>query len=129
MVTYDPSQPGNRGTNLENYGVAPDVWVENSPQDELAGFDRLAREMAREARSPVVLIADDLADTRQLIAQELEEIGASVLLAPSGSEATIPVSAITRVSIKPPQRRVSTTDKPRMPPCNSSRVDPTGRSG
>jgi tricorn protease len=26
--------------NLENLGVAPDVWVENTPEDELRGFDR-----------------------------------------------------------------------------------------
>jgi tricorn protease len=40
VVTYDPSKPNNYGINLENYGVAPDVFVKNSPQDELAGFDR-----------------------------------------------------------------------------------------
>ncbi len=49
VVTYDPTQPGNRGTNLENYGVAPDVWVENSPQDELDGFDRELKEAVDEA--------------------------------------------------------------------------------
>jgi len=40
VVTYDPSKPNNYGINLENYGVAPDVWVENTPDDELKGFDR-----------------------------------------------------------------------------------------
>ena len=40
VVTYDPSKPFNYGINLENYGVAPDVWVENTPDDELKGFDR-----------------------------------------------------------------------------------------
>ena len=40
VVTYDPTKPHNYGTNLENYGVAPDVFVKNSPEDELAGFDR-----------------------------------------------------------------------------------------
>jgi tricorn protease len=40
VVNYDPSQPNNHGLNLENYGVAPDVWAENTPEDELAGFDR-----------------------------------------------------------------------------------------
>jgi len=40
VVTYDPSKPNNYGINLENYGVAPDVWVENSPEDELKGYDR-----------------------------------------------------------------------------------------
>jgi len=40
VVTYDPSKPDNYGINLENYGVAPDVMVENTPEDELKGFDR-----------------------------------------------------------------------------------------
>ena len=40
VVTYDPTQPNNYGINLENYGVAPDVWVENSPEDVLARYDR-----------------------------------------------------------------------------------------
>jgi tricorn protease len=40
VVTYDPTQPNNYGINLENYGVAPDVFVENTPMDELNGFDR-----------------------------------------------------------------------------------------
>jgi len=40
VVSYDPTQPNNYGINLENYGVAPDVWVENTPEDELKGFDR-----------------------------------------------------------------------------------------
>lgn len=40
VVAYDPSQPNNYGINLENYGVAPDVWAENTPRDELDGFDR-----------------------------------------------------------------------------------------
>jgi tricorn protease len=48
VVTYDPERPGNRGINLENYGVAPDVQVENSPQDELAGFDRELKEAVDE---------------------------------------------------------------------------------
>ena len=39
-VTYDPTNPNNYGINLENYGVAPDVFVENTPLDELTGFDR-----------------------------------------------------------------------------------------
>ena len=37
VVTYDPERPNNYGINLENFGVAPDVWVENTPEDELAG--------------------------------------------------------------------------------------------
>jgi tricorn protease len=28
------------GENLENYGVQPDVWVDNTPEDFLAGHDR-----------------------------------------------------------------------------------------
>jgi tricorn protease len=40
VVTYDPERPNNYGINLENYGVAPDVWIENTPDDELRGVDR-----------------------------------------------------------------------------------------
>jgi tricorn protease len=40
VVTYDASKPNNFGVNLENYGVAPDVWVRNSPKDEMDGVDR-----------------------------------------------------------------------------------------
>lgn len=40
VATYDPTQPHNYGINLENYGVPPDVWVENTPEDVLAGHDR-----------------------------------------------------------------------------------------
>ena len=40
VVTYDPGKPNNYGINLENYGVAPDVFVENTPEDELQGYDR-----------------------------------------------------------------------------------------
>jgi len=39
VVTYDPERPDNHGINLENFGVAPDVWAENTPEDELAGRD------------------------------------------------------------------------------------------
>lgn len=28
-----------KGYNLENYGVPPDVWVDNTPEDFLAGRD------------------------------------------------------------------------------------------
>jgi tricorn protease len=36
VVTYDPTKPNNYGINLENFGVAPDVWVgEQRPEDEL----------------------------------------------------------------------------------------------
>lgn len=47
--TYDPTKPNNYGINLENYGVAPDVWVENTPEDELKGFDRELKTAADEA--------------------------------------------------------------------------------
>jgi tricorn protease len=40
VVTYDPSKPNNHGINLENFGVAPDIFAVNSPDDELRGFDR-----------------------------------------------------------------------------------------
>jgi tricorn protease len=40
VVTYDPTKPNNYGINLENFGVAPDVWAENTPEDDLSGFDR-----------------------------------------------------------------------------------------
>jgi tricorn protease len=40
VVTYDPTQPNNYGVNLENYGVPPDVWAENTPMDEMKRFDR-----------------------------------------------------------------------------------------
>jgi tricorn protease len=39
-VTYDPTKPNNYGINLENYGVPPDVWVQNAPADEEKGVDR-----------------------------------------------------------------------------------------
>jgi tricorn protease len=39
-VVYDPTKPNNYGTNLENYGVPPDVWVQNTPADEIKGVDR-----------------------------------------------------------------------------------------
>ncbi len=39
-VTYDPTKPNNYGINLENYGVPPDVWVQNTPTDEAKGNDR-----------------------------------------------------------------------------------------
>ncbi len=49
VVTWDPTQPNNYGINLENYGVPPDVWVENTPQDELEGFDRELKAAVDEA--------------------------------------------------------------------------------
>lgn len=39
-AVYDASKPDGYGTNLENYGVPPDVWVQNSLEDERKGVDR-----------------------------------------------------------------------------------------
>ncbi|MFC1729867.1 DPP IV N-terminal domain-containing protein [candidate division KSB1 bacterium] len=49
VVTWDPSKPNNYGINLENYGVAPDVFVRNSPEDELKGLDRELETAVQEA--------------------------------------------------------------------------------
>jgi tricorn protease len=49
VITYDPSKPNNYGINLENYGVAPDVWVKNSPMDELKKNDKELKEAIAEA--------------------------------------------------------------------------------
>ncbi|MFC1791773.1 S41 family peptidase, partial [Gemmatimonadota bacterium] len=49
VVTYDPTQPNNHGINLENYGVAPDVLVWNTPEDELQGYDRELKAAVDEA--------------------------------------------------------------------------------
>jgi tricorn protease len=42
-TVYDPTKPNNYGINLENYGVPPDVWVQNSPADEIKNNDRELR--------------------------------------------------------------------------------------
>jgi len=49
VVSWDPEKPNNYGINLENYGVAPDVFVENTPEDELRGFDRELKAAVDEA--------------------------------------------------------------------------------
>jgi tricorn protease len=49
VITWDPSKPNNYGINLENYGVPPDVFVENTPEDELRGFDRELKAAVDEA--------------------------------------------------------------------------------
>jgi tricorn protease len=49
VVNYDPTKPHNHGINLENYGVAPDVYAWNTPQDELDGFDRELKAAVDEA--------------------------------------------------------------------------------
>ncbi len=48
VITYDPTKPNNYGVNLENYGVPPDVWVKNSPMDELKKNDRELKEAVAE---------------------------------------------------------------------------------
>jgi tricorn protease len=40
VVTYDPTKPNNYGINMENFGVAPDVFVRNTAKDDMDGFDR-----------------------------------------------------------------------------------------
>jgi tricorn protease len=50
VITYDPTKPNNYGVNLENYGVPPDVWVENSPMDQLRKFDRELKVAVDEAK-------------------------------------------------------------------------------
>jgi tricorn protease len=49
VVNYDPTKPHNHGINLENYGVAPDVYVWNTPRDELDGYDRELKAAVDEA--------------------------------------------------------------------------------
>ncbi len=49
VVTYDPTKPNNYGENLENLGVPPDVWVENSPMDAVKKIDRELRTAIEEA--------------------------------------------------------------------------------
>ena len=49
VVTWDSSRPDNYGVNLENYGVAPDVFVRNTPEDELKGHDRELKAAVDEA--------------------------------------------------------------------------------
>ena len=43
VVNYDPTKPNNHGYSLENYGVPPDVWVENTPEDNIKGYDRVLK--------------------------------------------------------------------------------------
>ena len=49
VVTYDPSKPNNYGVNLENLGVPPDVWMKNTPMDEVRKFDRELKSAIDEA--------------------------------------------------------------------------------
>ncbi len=49
VVTYDPTKPNNYGVNLENFGVPPDVWVKNSPMDEVKKIDRELKAAIEEA--------------------------------------------------------------------------------
>jgi tricorn protease len=49
VITYDPTKPNNYGVTLENLGVPPDVWVKNSPMDEVKKFDRELKTAIEEA--------------------------------------------------------------------------------
>lgn len=49
VITYDPTKPNNYGVNLENLGVPPDVWVKNSPNDEVKKIDRELKTAIEEA--------------------------------------------------------------------------------
>ena len=49
VITYDPTKPNNYGVNLENLGVPPDVWVKNTPMDEVKKFDRELKTAIEEA--------------------------------------------------------------------------------
>lgn len=49
VITWDPTKPNNYGINLENYGVPPDVWVKNTPMDELKKNDKELKEAIAEA--------------------------------------------------------------------------------
>jgi tricorn protease len=40
VVAYDPAHPLRFGFNLENYGVPPDIWARNTPEEHLRRFDR-----------------------------------------------------------------------------------------
>lgn len=40
-----------RGENMENYGVQPDIWVDNAPGDFLAGYDRQIEKAVEVLRS------------------------------------------------------------------------------
>ena len=40
VMTYDENAANHYGVNLENYGVEPDVWVRNSPMDNLKHDDK-----------------------------------------------------------------------------------------
>jgi C-terminal processing protease CtpA/Prc len=39
-MRWDPTKPHNYGDDLENWGVEPDVWVRNSPMDQLQHSDK-----------------------------------------------------------------------------------------
>ena len=49
VYTYDPSKPNNYGLNLEFLGVPPDIFVENTPEEELRNFDRELKTAIEEA--------------------------------------------------------------------------------
>jgi tricorn protease len=43
----------NERTNMENYGVQPDIYVENSPEDNLAGKDRQIEAAVQELQKTI----------------------------------------------------------------------------
>jgi tricorn protease len=49
VITWDPTKPDNHGINMENWGVGPDVFVKNSPLDELNGNDPELKTAVEEA--------------------------------------------------------------------------------
>jgi tricorn protease len=50
VMRYDADKPNNYGDNLENFGVEPDVWVKNSPMDNLAKNDKELKEAIAEVQ-------------------------------------------------------------------------------
>jgi tricorn protease len=64
VITYDPTKPNNYGINLENYGVPPDVWVENTPADEIRKNDRELRAAVEEAKRMMREPAPRMTSTR-----------------------------------------------------------------
>jgi tricorn protease len=51
VMRYDENAPNFYGDNLENYGVEPDVWVKNSPMDNLAKNDKELKKAIEEVQS------------------------------------------------------------------------------
>ncbi len=62
VVTYDPTKPNNYGVNLENYGVPPDVWVENTPNEAAKRVDRELKVAIEEAMKMLRAAAQKVSD-------------------------------------------------------------------